>query len=1008
MTTLTRDDQWQERVQPSPLVLPPNGAQPARVSSAWRQTDYAAPFEPGAVAASAAGRRGQRSSGFESAFRARLHERERLLSELSALLAPDSEPHLSAVLLEGRRGSGRTSVLDALNAAAGRRDWIVMRAAGSDLEAAARLSVVRELFESLGPTDHTSIASLWRVIEDEQDAPSNQPVPTTLLRAVDDAFDEITTGHPLLVVLDDAQWADPGSVQVLCHLAHHRSGHPIRLLVASTGTGKISALIDRIALEPRAVSRTLLPLSPEGTRAMLAAVLGRPPSDAVVATSHELTGGVPGLLHALAVELGRDGAFAPPYDTTVLQTFAPAATVREVRVQLAPLDQLSRALLEALAVLGRQADALLVAEIAEIAPTAVSAAADALAELGLLRPERPLAFSVPVLRNAVYVSIDAARRSALHSRCAHLLEQREATVEEIARHLLVSDPTGDGWTVTILIGAAKLAAESGATDAARVYLRRALTELPHPAMRAELFLELARADATVGDRAALEDLRRARRAGASAPTTIAAALDVLGSLEDDPIATDILAEIEQVASELAEDQPRLRVHVAAAEAMLSRSTAALRGAAEAVRPLLGDADLVPDGGDRVAAAVIGLSRCANGHGEASTAATLLRSALVGHDLADDNPLRLRLWARATMALAQCGEPVEAERVARGAQEAVGRLGPIALAEFSTALAIAYFFQGELPAAEAECTRALALTRKLPWNGRPLAIAYRVATLTHQGRLAEAAAAIERCDAVDLMADTPERRVLLEQRARLLLAQGRPEDALGAVREVSASAVRVDNPAVSPWRGIQASALAALGRTAEAERVARDEVMAARAVHSERAIGAALRSLARHLPPSAQLQTLREALGHLEASKARLEHAAALVDLGIALQAAGAPIRMAREALRAAADLALTCGATPLVTAAARALRATGARPRHLALTGVRALTPSELRTAALAAQGHTNAEIANTLCVNTKTVEGHLRSSYRKLSIRSRGQLRALLDSGTTSQGSEPIAAPDS
>ena len=56
----------------------------------------------------------------------------------------------------------------------------------------------------------------------------------------------------------------------------------------------------------------------------------------------------------------------------------------------------------------------------------------------------------------------------------------------------------------------------------------------------------------------------------------------------------------------------------------------------------------------------------------------------------------------------------------------------------------------------------------------------------------------------------------------------------------------------------------------------------------------------------------------------------------------------------------------------------------------------------------TNAEIANTLCVNTKTVEGHLRSSYRKLSIRSRGQLRALLDSGATSQGSEPGATPDS
>ncbi|MDA8297439.1 MAG: AAA family ATPase [Actinomycetota bacterium] len=976
------------------------------MSSAWRQANYAVPLSAAALATSGSGRPLQRSAELGPAVHSRLAERERLLSELAALLAPEAEPHLSAVVLEGRRGSGRSSVLDALAAAAGRRDWLVMRAAGSDLEATVRFGVLRQLFDSLGPSRAAIAHALRRLLDEEHDALADPAGPAVVGRAVDEALDELTATHALLVMLDDAQWSDPESAQALCHLAHHLGGRPIRLLVASTGAGEVSTLINRIALEPGAQHKSLLPLSPEGTRAMLAADLGRPPSDALVATCHELTGGLPGLLHALALELSRDSV--PPTDPAVLRRFAPATTVREVRVQLAPLDRASRALLEALAVLGRQADALLVAEIAEIAPSAVSEAADALAELGLLRPERPLAFQVPLLRNAVYASIDAARRSALHARCARLLEQREATLEEIARHLLASDPTGDGWAVSILIGAARLAAKSGDVAAARADLQRALTELPEPAMRAELLLELARADAAVGERSALEDLRRARRAGAGATASVAAALDVLAALEDDPVAADVLAELEQVAAELPGDEAQLRVHVAAAEAMVSRSTAALRNAAEAVLPLLGEADLAPDGGDRVAAAVLGLSRCANGHGEASTVATLLRSALLGHDLADDNPLRLRLWARATMALAQCGEAAEAERVARSAQEAVGRLGPIALAEFSTALAVAYFVQGELPAAEAECTRALALTRKLAWSGRPLATAYRIATLTHQGRLAEAAAAVERCDAVDLVADTPERRVLLEQRAALLLAQGRFEDALSVVRDVSASAVRVDNPAVSPWRRIQAEALAALGRTAEAERVAQDEVLAARTVRSERALGAALRSLARHLPPNAQLQTLREALEHLDASKARLEHAATLVDLGVALHEAGAPIRMAREALREAADLALSCGATPLVTAAARALRATGARPRHLALSGVRSLTPSELRIAALAAQGHTNAEIADELCVNTKTVEGHLRSSYRKLNIRSRGQLRALLDNGATGPDASPAATRDS
>ena len=75
------------------------------------------------------------------------------------------------------------------------------------------------------------------------------------------------------------------------------------------------------------------------------------------------------------------------------------------------------------------------------------------------------------------------------------------------------------------------------------------------------------------------------------------------------------------------------------------------------------------------------------------------------------------------------------------------------------------------------------------------------------------------------------------------------------------------------------------------------------------------------------------------------------------------------------------------------LRATGARPRRVVLTGLDSLTASERRIAELAGQGLTNREIAQTLFVTARTVEGHLTSVFRKLDVDSRDKLPAALAS---------------
>ncbi len=114
---------------------------------------------------------------------------------------------------------------------------------------------------------------------------------------------------------------------------------------------------------------------------------------------------------------------------------------------------------------------------------------------------------------------------------------------------------------------------------------------------------------------------------------------------------------------------------------------------------------------------------------------------------------------------------------------------------------------------------------------------------------------------------------------------------------------------------------------------------------------------------------------------RLEQARALADLGALLRRSNHRVE-ARQLLRQAVDTAHHLGAEALALRAETELRATGARPRRALLTGLEALTASERRIAELAAEGLTNREIAQTLFVTARTVEGHLTHVFYKLDVK--------------------------
>ncbi len=103
---------------------------------------------------------------------------------------------------------------------------------------------------------------------------------------------------------------------------------------------------------------------------------------------------------------------------------------------------------------------------------------------------------------------------------------------------------------------------------------------------------------------------------------------------------------------------------------------------------------------------------------------------------------------------------------------------------------------------------------------------------------------------------------------------------------------------------------------------------------------------------------------------------------------------AREHLQSAFDLLERLGAERWAERARMELIATGGRVAQRPPSALDELTPHELQVALLVAEGRTNREVGAALFLSRKTIEHHLSAIYRKLGLRSRSQLAALLAEG--------------
>jgi DNA-binding CsgD family transcriptional regulator len=802
--------------------------------------------------------------------------------------------------------------------------------------------------------------------------------------------------RPLVMLIDDGHWADEESLRWLNQL--EKRIDELSVLVALTvrrgEAVPAGELIERLTASATATALTPPPLSENATAELLSARLDDAPSQGLTRSAHSVTGGNPLLLDALALELLAEQAGTGARAAALAERLAPESLARTVLLRLRRLPETARPVAEALTILG-QAPAQVVIELCGSPEDEAELGIEALEAAELILAEEEIRFTHPIIRSTIYEQVSPRRRHRRHAQAALLLHGRGESPERIAPHLIAAGGAEIPGGAEILFEAGRRVYSLGAPAATVRYLLRALELHPEPGMRGEILLQLGAAAIRALDATAVEHLERAVEEAADSAQRRTALMELARAqlaVLDLPAASTTFEtalaestgdrELELSAeAELASARLNLREFDQAAKRIRGLRKG-LAGATAAERKLLAVAAFAAAQSNEPATEVHELARAAFGDGalveEQSAASVIVIEALMatvmteGHDLAGP---------------ALDGAIADARE----------RGWPIGFAMASTLRAWMRLRAGDLAAAGADASAAddvRALHGATPLD--PIVAAFLVELQREAGHPEEADRLIaDRCP--DQVPEAAVFQLLLYGRGRLRLAQGEIESGVADIllageRELAFGGT---TPAALDWRSTAAVALASLGDGARAGKLAREELELAQALGTDRAIGIALRAVALTGAESKAVAGLQTAAEHLGRSRARLEHARTLIDLGATVRRRGSP-RESREPLRRALAIAVECGAVALERRAGEELGATGERQRTTDSDGVDALTPSELRAARMAAEGRSNRQIAQDLFVTTRTIEVHLTRTYRKLGIRSRRELAGALD------GSEP------
>jgi len=909
--------------------------------------------------------------------RAGLLDRGREREVLDRLVAETRAGQGRVLVLRGEAGIGKTALLGYLSAAA--EGCRIARVAGVESEMELAFAGLHALCAPmLGRLGHLPVPQ--RGALNTAFGMSGGPPPDRFLvgLAVLSLLADAAEEQPLICIVDDAQWLDRVSVQMLAFVARRLLAERVGLVFALRESGGEHGLegLPELVIEGLGAA--------DAGRLLDAAI----PGSLDGRVRDQILGEAGGNPLAL-LELPREPAAIAVAAGFGLSVEAPLAGRIEqgfVR-QLEPFPADTRRLL-LLAAAEPAGDVPLLWRAAErlgIGPGAAEPAEAA----GLVEIGARVRFRHPLLRSAAYRAASAPERREVHRALAAATDA-EADPDRRAWHRARAANRPDEAVAGELERSAGRAQGRGGLSAAAAFLQRAAELTPDPATRVERLLAAARARLDVADAASASDLLAAAELGPA------------GELQR--------ARLERLRAQIAfasrrgRDAPPLLLEAArrldpldeamARETYLEAIAAAMfagrlgtgpdeREVAQAARasnrvPALGTADLLLDAlvtrfTEGYAASAGPLSRALRAFGEPGGGGEdrrwLWLACRLAQDLWDDElwhmlatrGVRLARETGALQLLPNTLNHLAALNVHSGAfATAAALIDEVDSITEATGIPPLKYSACMLAAARGDDALALFewsrrnLTER--GEGSSLGQLWWLTAWRHNGhgQYGEAlAAARQACEHEDVM------------------AYGR------ALAELIEAAVRIGRPD---------EAAAALGRLSERTR----------ASGTEWALGVDARCRALLSDEEA---LYRESVERLARSRAAVELARSRLLYGEWLRRENRRID-AREQLRAAHEMFSRMGAAAFAERARRELSATGETVRKRTVETAGELTTQETQVARLAAQGQTNPEIAALLYISPRTVEYHLHKVFSKLGISSRRELRKALP------GAEDAAVP--
>jgi DNA-binding CsgD family transcriptional regulator len=921
-----------------------------------------------------------------------LLQRERELAVLTEAFARGRDGAGTLTVISGAAGTGK-SVL--LAAAAGFASGLCVRLSrASELEQDLPFGVVRQLLQ---PVLHSvsedararllsgAASPMRRLLADTTitGSPADPGGFSTL-----DGFYWLIAGlgaeRPLLLAVDDVQWADADSLRALAYLAVRLSDLPVALVITlrTDEHVPVSALVAAVESQPHPYRIDLRGLDAAGVGELVRTVIPTA-NEELCAAFHQSTAGNPFYLRELLRSI------TPGERSTLTASDVRAASVTSVadRVirRLAAIGPAAPPLAAAMSVLGMTGRLSEAAAVAGQDEAIAAAAAQAMKRVGVLASPDPFEWIHPLVYRSVYDSLTPTERDGLHAAAVATLEGFGAPAGVLAVHLSALRPAGSTRVVAGVLRAADEALERDAPEAAARLVRRALKESAAEPARGGLLLKLGQIEMTRRDPGAIGILRDALESLTDPRDRVFASLSLGESLVHVGEWDGAAAVVGGALSGIGDDHPDLRLELEVAYALVCAFDPALVERFWCDRLRLRELSRGDSWPCHALSAMLAMTTAQAGE-DLDDVIPLCEQALAGGVLLAERGAGAWASAHVLMALAGVEEYDRALAVADQVALAAHAQGSVAnslVVDVNSAWITVR--RGDLARAEElmrpiqELTIAngmlLVLVTAL-WFSRDL--------MAERPAQADMAALVESLEVPRAFADAAGGAWLMATRAATRLQRGDRAGAEHDLRKAGSIYERLHlGPLHDPWRSALALVIAQEAPE-EATSLVSEELALVDNVGFARPRAVALRAAGLLAGGDAGIELLGESARLLEGSPGRYEYGKSLVALGAALRRRGLRAD-SREPLRAGMEVAYRCGADRLLATAREELLAGGARPRRIVRSGFEALTASERRVARFAASGRSNTEIAQTLHISLKTVETHLSSVYGKLGVSGQG-----------------------